>query len=188
MLTKVRTRNWAWLGNSFLRKSVETNIVSSAVCKETLLSNSGTPFKPDIIIFLSEEVPKTLEANTQHWHPLGTKQKNQLKSWDQRRGSWHITLTSNLDDIVFSKEIVAREISPVIQERQDTNIPTFRLEHLSQRLGDKDEASELEEEIQACFEWVGMACLGSQRCKVVHQPKLRAQANSLNPDFGARTA
>ena len=163
------------MGKIFLGKSAETNIVSSAVCKDTLLSNSGTPFKPDITIFLSEEVPKTLEANTHHWHPLGTKQKNQLKSWDQHRGSWDIVLTSNLDDIVFNKEIVAREISPVIQELQDTNIPIFHLEHLSQQLDDKDEASELEEEIQAYFEWVGMACLGSQRCGVARQIELIAQ-------------
>lgn len=114
-------------------------------------------------IFLSESAPNTNEAKAQGWHSLGEKQKGLLKSWDQRRGLWDIRMTFDQEITPSNNELSLQEMTPIVRQMNNTKIPQFNLEYASQQSNTDDERSDWNEEVQAYFEWVGMACMGSKR-------------------------
>ncbi|KAK7677581.1 hypothetical protein QCA50_019392 [Cerrena zonata] len=147
-------------------------VLTLTVGKETYeeLGLTGKPLswkecrdKHVVHIYLSESAPNNDEAKAQGWHSLGAKQKGFLKSWDQRRGLWDIRMTFDQEITPSNNELSLQEMTPIVRQMNNTKIPQFNLEYASQQSNTDDERSDWNEEVQAYFEWVGMACMGSER-------------------------
>ncbi|CAL1714311.1 unnamed protein product [Somion occarium] len=174
-------------------------LLTLAVGKETYeqlgLVGKHLPWKPwedthVIRIFLSGDVPKTHEVKIHSWSPYGSKQKAALKVWDQRRGPWDAIYTSTQPefappDVEGPKKHTA---IPSIRHLTDVKIPSFDLQSLHQRQNHGVDLDDRQDKITAYFEWVGMACLGSERLRsgdnvdpylAVYDPPLSLQVGNL---------
>lgn len=80
-------------------------------------------------------------------------------------------MTFDSDTTPLNEELVQQDVSSSIRQIRDTKIPQLNLEQASQQLDD-DARSEWDEEVQAYFEWLGMACLGSQRFERPYRPRI----------------
>jgi len=113
-----------------------------------------------IRITLASEVPASKDTKSQLWHPLGPKQKSLLEAWDERRGPWDIIY--HVEDPLHVGPST-REVQPQVQIVTDVKIPAAT--SIRACPSGTDEAEDWEEEVSNLFEWVGMACLGSERLK-----------------------
>ena len=91
-------------------------------------------------------------------HLYGAKVKVALEAWDQRRGPWNVIFCS-LEHATDAAG-TTKHILPSIRISQNVHIPK---PDLSPRPKDANAAEEWDENVAELFEWVGLACLGSER-------------------------
>ena len=82
-----------------------------------------------------------------------------LKAWDVRRGaaSWDVVYCDESDSVMYSRPEDARTVQPAINVLHNIHVPSALSSSEEGGVENGDYLNEL-------FEWVGMACLGSQRC------------------------
>ncbi|KAL4245866.1 Ribonuclease P protein subunit Rpp40 [Abortiporus biennis] len=122
---------------------------------------------------------------------LKKKEKESIKAWDQRRGPWNITYhyddikATNIQHIPGAQKF---EVVPEVRQTADVRIVDgFSVKKRPER-DNEDQVRDWEEECSELFEWVGMACLGSDRLRTndkpdpylaVYDPSLHMRAGRL---------
>ncbi|KAI0688071.1 hypothetical protein BC835DRAFT_1308940 [Cytidiella melzeri] len=106
----------------------------------------------------------TYRISLQQLAQLSSKLKHSIESWDQRRGLWEVVFHHEAKTNTNNLEGDRHEICPITRITRTAHIPTPLLASHPQ---DKED---WEEEVSALFEWVGMACLGSERLQANDHP------------------
>ncbi len=117
-----------------------------------------------------KNLPKTLKvirislrtratvAHDKYCHMYGQKVQDVLEAWDMRRESWNVLYHVSTEDVDPTTEL--HIVQPVVRQMKTIHLP---VPMISPRPTSLDLVEEWEEEVSSLFEWVGMACLGSQR-------------------------
>lgn len=91
-----------------------------------------------------------------------------LEKWDAERGPWKIiyhyeaSIPSALSRFVGEETVV----KPTIRIHNAVHLPDFHVNPYPPAKEGDEAVESWNEEASALFEWIGMACLGSQRCVV----------------------
>lgn len=107
----------------------------------------------------------TTETNdgSSHVLPLGPKVQAALEAWDVRRGlsSWDVVycLSPGAEELEDQAEGYA--VSTSVRPLRDIHVPWTTLPG---RPEDADQGEAWNENVAELLEWVGLVCLGSQRC------------------------
>ena len=132
------------------------------------------------VVVLSQKIPK----GEKHWNPLGPKQKSALELYDELREkagfdawdvvyhskndgeprlSWSWPENSNLLDLSAgpSNRSNSYQAKPRNTTHTDVRIPQINLSQPSST--DKQEREDWETSLAEFQEWLGLACMGSQR-------------------------
>jgi len=119
------------------------------------------------IVVLSQKVPK----GEKHWNLFGTKQKSALELYDDLRekaglDSWNVVYRSKTNSPLAGMTNQPRSVQ--VQPRKATylnvRIPSVNLSPPSST--DKEEHEDWKTSLDAFQEWLGLACMGSQRLQV----------------------
>jgi ribonucleases P/MRP protein subunit RPP40 len=90
-------------------------------------------------------------------HVVGEKVTKALDEWDSRRGPWDVVYdTSGVHDT----NAQLHAVQPEVRIQQSVHVPRPKI---CQRPKDRLTAEEWDEDVTELFEWVGLACLGSER-------------------------
>ncbi|KZT21602.1 hypothetical protein NEOLEDRAFT_1181608 [Neolentinus lepideus HHB14362 ss-1] len=95
--------------------------------------------------------------------------KSAFQSWDRRRGEegigeWDILFNCSVAEHKLGHAHATLLVTPVVNRRTQVHIPTQSIPRHAPK--DEDAAERWEEEMSELFEWVGLACMGSQRLDV----------------------
>ncbi|PSR78281.1 hypothetical protein PHLCEN_2v7477 [Hermanssonia centrifuga] len=132
----------------------------------------GTPgYQDDDVWCLDTRGILSLAVKTQSYQRLGLVGKrlpwkgcddmyiqDVLEAWDMRRESWNVLYHVSTEDVDPTTEL--HIVQPVVRQMKTIHLP---VPMISPRPTSLDLVEEWEEEVSSLFEWVGMACLGSQR-------------------------
>lgn len=146
-------------------------LLTLAICKTTYeklgLVGRALPWKEhqDVYIVrvsLHAQAPALANETV---HVYGPKVQAALAAWDQRRGAWNLIACgpANLAEAAGTPT----QVQPAVRTLQNVFIPKPKLHA---RPKDPDAAEEWDEDVAALFEWVGLACLGSERLRVYDKP------------------
>lgn len=92
-------------------------------------------------------------------HVYGPKVKAALAAWDERRGPWDVVFCSHA--LPAPPDSTVKHVKPMIRTLQNVHIAK---PELRPRPKESSAAEKWDEEVTELFEWVGLACLGSERC------------------------
>ncbi|KAI0339594.1 hypothetical protein BDW22DRAFT_1361159 [Trametopsis cervina] len=99
---------------------------------------------------------------------LSPKLRTAFKTWDERRGRWDVVYDYDGPGMSDSHEAGQVHImQPTVRIMQHIYVPVVSI---TQRPSSADEREDWVDEMSALFEWVGMACLGSQRLQSHDNP------------------
>jgi len=172
-------------------------VLTLSVGKETYeqlgVVGNKLPWKPcqDIhvisISLLTTEAALALARTHQaSSHVYGSKTKAALEAWDRRRGPWDVIVSCDDPSKVPTVNETKREVTVQTRKFSHIRIPQ-RLLSIGPQAKVVD-VEEWEEEASALFEWIGLACLGSQRLQAndsvdpylaVYDPPLRFRTGDL---------
>ncbi|TFK48568.1 hypothetical protein OE88DRAFT_1727809 [Heliocybe sulcata] len=97
------------------------------------------------------------------------REKSAFQAWDQRRqqdgvGEWDVLFSCSLAEHKLGQPHAIHPVRASVNRRLEVHIPRSSIPDRPSK--DKDALEDWEEEISELFEWVGLACLGSQRLDV----------------------
>ncbi|EKM50618.1 uncharacterized protein PHACADRAFT_166302 [Phanerochaete carnosa HHB-10118-sp] len=146
-------------------------ILTLAVCKTSYerlgLIGRALPWKEHqdvyiVRISLHTQVPVLKDETC---HAYGPKVKAAFQAWDQRRDPWDVIFHS--PEQLTEASAATKRVKPTIRLSQNIHIPKSEL---YPRPNDASAAGEWDESVAELFEWVGLACLGSERLRAYDRP------------------
>ncbi|KAF9778317.1 ribonuclease P [Thelephora terrestris] len=122
------------------------------------------PHKDRYTVVLSQKVPK----GEKHWNPLGPKQRSALELYDELRekagfDAWDVVYHLKGNGSLAGTTVQSRSFQ--VQSRKATHTD-FRIPHISLSPptdADNEEMEDWKTSLAEFQEWLGLACMGSQR-------------------------
>ena len=120
-------------------------------------------------------------------HAYGPKVKRALEAWDHRRRPWDVVF--HVSEHTTEPPSRTRQVAPEVRTLRGVHIPKPNLRARPNSNNnnngvsptDPDARTEWDDEVAELFEWVGLACLGSERfvSRYVQKRKKRVMHDKL---------
>ncbi|EMD39265.1 hypothetical protein CERSUDRAFT_152346 [Gelatoporia subvermispora B] len=124
-----------------------------------------------ITISLSQQNEAPSKVSGSKWHRYGEKVKTALQAWDAWRGPWSILYTFREPNLPLTTvtDSLVHIVQPTMHKYQNVHVPVPSFQpHPGS--SNPEELQDWQDVMQGLLEWVGLACLGSQRLQVNDSP------------------